>query len=251
MTEKKRISIKRKTLWKAVFLFICIIVLGWVLNIETTTRQGINDRVQTIPIPLYLKLFGFFDRHLHYRWLAGRIITNEMDNQQKAEAIFQWTVSNIAKQPSQLSVIDDHAWHIIVRGYGEEDQLSDVFATLANYAGLKAFLLNCKGSAGSIKKHIWIAAVYYDNYWHVCDVYRNTVFINEANKWATLQEIIASKWQLHLYDHTEESIQEYVDYQKYFEKFKQLDFDQLHRKNRSAIQAPFPRFLQFLKDWKI
>ncbi len=73
MAEKKRISIKRKTLWKAIFLFICIIVLVWVLNIETTTRQGINDRVQVIPISLYLKLFGFVDRHLHYRWLADRI----------------------------------------------------------------------------------------------------------------------------------------------------------------------------------
>ena len=245
MTEKKRISLKRKTLWKAVFLFICIIALGWVLNIETTTRQGINYRVQAIPIPLYLKLFGFFDRHLHYRWLAGRIITNEMDNQQKAEALFQWTVSNIARQPSQLPVIDDHVWHIIVRGYGMEDQLADVFATLANYAGLKAFLMNCEGSADSI----WIAAVYYDNNWHICDVHRRTLFFNKANKWATLQEIMASKWQLHLYDHTE-NIQEYVDYQKYFEKFKQLDFDQLYRKNRSAIQDPCSRFRQFLKDWK-
>ena len=250
MAEKKRISIKRKTLWKAVFLFICIIALGWVLNIETTTRQGINGRVQTIPIPLYLKLFGFFDRHLHYRWLAGRIITNEMDNRQKVETLFQWTVNNIAKQPSQLPVIDDHVWHIIVRGYGVEDQQVDVFATLANYMELKAFILDCEGPPGSMPKYICVAAVYFDNYWHICDVHRHTLFLNKANKWATLQEIMASKWRLHSNDYTE-NFRKNINYQKYFGKLHQLDLEQLYRKNKSAIQDPCSRFRQFLKDYKI
>lgn len=250
MVAKKIISIKKKTIWKVLLFFICIIVLGWGLNIETTTRQAINYRVQSIPIPLYLKLFGFFDRHLHYRWLAGRIITNELDGQRKAEALLQWTVSNVAKQPSQLPVIDDHVWHIIVRGYGKADQLADVFATLANYSGLKAFIMPLKGVIGSIPNHIWISAVFFDNQWHVCDVYRQNLFLNEANRWATLQEITASKWQLHSNDHNE-SIQEYIDYQKYFGKLQQLDFDKIHRKSRSAIQDPFSRFHQFLKDWKL
>ena len=53
--------------------------------------------------------------------------------------IFIWTCENIRKQPDGLPVIDDHVWHIIIRGYGEPDQSSDVFTTLCNYAGIRAF----------------------------------------------------------------------------------------------------------------
>jgi hypothetical protein len=69
-----------------------------------------------------------------------------MTDQQKAKAIFEWKIKHIVKQPPQLPVIDDHPWHIIVRGYGMADQMADVFAVLSNYAGLKSFFLNCEGS---------------------------------------------------------------------------------------------------------
>ena len=44
----------------------------------------------------------------------------------KTLKIFIWTHKNIRKAPEGLPVIDDHVWHTIIRGYGINDQSSDV-----------------------------------------------------------------------------------------------------------------------------
>ena len=109
------------------------------LNFTVTTQKGVNFKVQTIKIPLYLKALDFFDRHYNYKLITKRIIRDAQNEQDKAMKILEWTYKNIKRQPKELPVIDDHVWHIIVRGYGLNDQFSDVFTTLCNYAGMDAF----------------------------------------------------------------------------------------------------------------
>ena len=247
MAEKKRISIKRKTLWKAILLFICIIVLGWVLNIETSTRQGINYQDRELKIPLYLKISNFLDRHYNYKWLVGRILDDQKEESKKAKALFHWTATHIKKQPPELDIVDDHVWHIIIRGYGAPDQAADVFATLSNYAGLKGVLLmGLKGSSGSEPRHIPLSAVYFDGAWHLCDPYRHITFENRKGNWATINEIVSGDWKAKTYadfDDTKDSL----NYQNYFQSLDEIDFNALCLGNRSAIQDPVSRLLHFVR----
>jgi len=243
---KKRIFIKRKTLWKIIFLFLCIIVLGWVLNIETSTKQGINFQVKELKIPLYLKISNFLDRHYNYKWLVGRILHDQKEESEKAKVIFHWTATHIKRQPSELDTVDDHVWHIIIRGYGETDQVADVFATLSNYAGLKAFILmKLKGSSGTVPKSICLSAVYFDGAWHLCDPYRHITFENRKGKWSTINEIMSGDWEAKAYtdlDDTKDSL----SYQNYFQSLDAIDFNALYPGSRSAIQDPVSRLLKSL-----
>lgn len=210
------------------------------MNIESTTRQGINYQVHEIKIPIYHKIFNLLDRHLNYKWLVGRILRDETNDNRKAILIFKWTIDNIANQPSQLKIVDDHVWNIIVRGYGKEDQMADVFATLCNYAGLKAFVLERYSSLRISPNRISIAAVFFDGSWHLCDPYRRVEFKDKSGKWATIDEIISHAKDLKYRDKV-------IDYSNYFISLNRNDFDILFPKSRSSIQNPMSRFFYFLR----
>jgi hypothetical protein len=244
------VVLKKKKLLKYLAISCICVSLYFFFTIETTTRQGINYQTQSIRIPLYLKVFDLFERHFHYRWLVSQIVTQQMDDQQKVEAILRWTISHVANQPPQLPIIDDHVWHIIVRGYGVEDQMADVFATLTNYAGIKAFMLRCNGPAAAKPDHIIVTAVYFNNDWRLYDVYRRTMFVDKADRSASIKDIIASQWQTKAVD-INGIVKKSVRYKDYFEKLNIGEFDSLYRQNRSAIQDPISRFRYFLSDRKI
>jgi hypothetical protein len=235
-----------------VIIVIISIFIGTVLFLktDTITQQGINYEVTSIKIPLYLKLHNFFDRHLNYQWTVDKIVNDRMTDQQKAEAIFTWTIQHIVRQPPQLPIIDDHPWHIIVRGYGVEDQMADVFAVLSNYAGLKSFILRCDGIDGSDPGYISLGAVFFDGAWHLCDPYRQTIFLNDQNKWASTSELTTSGWKVKNMGSSAKH-DETIYYKSYFQKLNMIDYDNLHRYHRSAIQDPLSRFRFFLKNRKI
>jgi len=127
-------KIKKKAIIVLSIILVVLISLGLLLNKEVTTKQGIDYKLQTIRIPLYLKMLNFYNRHYGYKWLTKRIIDKKTTDDEKAMALFDWTISNLKKQPRELRAVDDHVWHIIIRGYGTHDQFSDVFTTLCNYA---------------------------------------------------------------------------------------------------------------------
>ncbi|MCX6224416.1 MAG: hypothetical protein NTV01_06635 [Bacteroidia bacterium] len=231
-----------------------MVVLGlfivWFFNTETITRQGINYKVRAIKIPLYVKVHNFIDRHLNYQWTIDQIVNDKMTDQQKAETIFQWTIQHILKQPPQLPVVDDHPWNIIVRGYGMADQMADVFAVLSHYAGLKSFILDCKGPIGSDPPYMSLGAVYFDGAWHLCDLYRQTIFLNKKNQWASTSELVASGWKAKCVGNASQCGGN-IPYENYFKKLNEVDFETLSKNHRSSIQTPLSRFRFFLKDRKI
>ena len=61
-------------------ILILTLILGALLNIKTTTKQGINYHVTEVELPLYLKLLNFYDRHFNYKWLAEHITKNRAHN---------------------------------------------------------------------------------------------------------------------------------------------------------------------------
>jgi len=242
--------LKKKCFIGSIVIISVFLVAISFLNTDTITRQGINYKDREIKIPLYLKLHNFFDRHLNYQWTVNQIVNDRMTDQQKAEAIFEWTIQHIIRQPPQLPVIDDHPWHIIVRSYGVADQMADVFAVLSNYAGLKSFILDCEGIEGSDPRYISFGAVFFDGAWHLCDPYRQTIFLNNQNKWATTSELVASGWKAKYIGNSAQHNGR-VRYESYFKKLNVINYDNLHRNHRSAIQDPLARFRFFLKDLKM
>ena len=88
-------------------------------------------------------------------------------------------IENIKNQPKGFRVVDDHIWDIIVRGYGSSDQLSDVFTTLANYAGYEAFWENLY--TDKTRKGLILSFVKIDNKWHIFDVYNKKCFMDSKN----------------------------------------------------------------------
>lgn len=214
--------------------------MGIILNIDVTTRKGINYEVQTIRIPLYLKLLNFFDRHYNYKLLINRIVKDVNGDQEIVMRLFKWTFENIRKVPEGFPIIDDHVWHIIIRGYGANDQSSDVFATLSNYAGVDAFFTWVYTKDRT--RRIPLSFVRIEGRWGVFDPYNGIYFKNNKNMLAEINDIKKGNWKLR---HISGSIvNDKFDYQKYFDNLPNIENVVL---KRSQIQSPWKRFLFELK----
>ena len=210
-----------------------------IVNIEVTTRQGINYQWHTIEIPLYLKILDFFDRHYNYRWLVNRIINNKDSDETKVLKIFHWTCENIKHQPKELPAIDDHVWHIIVRGYGARDQISDVFTTLCNYAGVDAYF-GWVYTADRTKR-ILLSFVKIGERWCIFDPFNGSYFKNKDDKFADIEEIKSgSSWSIENLGRKSD-----IDYPAYFDNLPPIKDAGLTRAN---TQSPLNRLLFELKE---
>ncbi|MBM3251171.1 MAG: transglutaminase domain-containing protein [Candidatus Omnitrophica bacterium] len=228
----------KKFLNKFLFFIVMLAVTIFILNINVTTRKGVDYQVYTIRLPLYLKLLDFFDRHYNYKHLAKFITQGAKTDQERLMKIFEWTYNNIRKPPPGLATIDDHAWYIIVRGYGESDQFSDVFTTLCNYTGLEAFFTNiCSPSQTKCATFSFVAL---GKKWFVFDPYKGAYFKTYDGDLADIETIKNNDWVLGSLN--EEiarniKIEYYRDYIDGFFSLKKKGF------NRANIQSPLNRFL--------
>lgn len=209
------------------------------LTFQATTMQGIDYKVRSESLPLHLKIFDFFNRHYHYKLLANAIIGSAKTGEEKVLAILKWTYANIKRQPKELPVIDDHVWHIIIRGYGVDDQFQDVFSTLCNYAGIPAFLTTVKSSENGDEK--WLSFVKLKNGWTVFDSYNGIYFKTDTGAIAYLDDIQSGNW-------TTISIaaDKKMNYNKYISGMKNINYENW-KYSRPAIQSPIRRVLFWLK----
>jgi len=235
---KKPKSLK-KFLFKLLIGIILLTGLILLLNIKVTTRQGIDFQVQTKKIPLYLKMLNFMDRHYNYKQLVRGIINNEHDEHKKVMKIFSWTYHNIRMQPENLPIIDDHVWHIIVRGYGVDDQSCDVFATLCNYAGIDAFFDSI--SAKEKGKKIPLSFIKLQNLWYVFDPFNGVYFVNTKGGHADFAEIKGGNYRPEYLGVPKKAVS---DYKSYFDNMP--DIKEVGLK-REKIQSPLKRLLYELR----
>ena len=223
------------------FLIILLISIGvfisivFVLNIEVTTKQGINYQVYDLRIPLFLKILGFMNRHYNYEQLMKSIVNRNDCAEERAIKIFAWTYKNIRNQPKGLPVVDDHVWHIIIRGYGADDQACDVFTVLCNYANIDAFFspVYTKDNAGLIP----LSFVNINNHWRVFDPHNGVYFKNKAGEFASIEQIRSGDWQV---DNNISSKQFDIDYATYLQNLPDIKKLGLRRAN---IQSPLKRLL--------
>lgn len=218
-------------------IFSC---LAAILNIDVVTKQCINFQCATIKIPLYLKLLGFLDRHYNYKRLVAGILKGAATQEEKAVNLFAWTSNNIKKAPEGFPIVDDHVWYIIVRGYGASDQSSDVFVTLCNYAGLKAFyrIVYTKDR----KSAIVLSFVELGGKWAVFEPYNGVYFENNSGLPASVGDIKSNNWKARNISGTGGDI----DYGKYFENLP----DNIHKGfSRAEMQSPLKRIFFEFKKW--
>ena len=211
-----------------------------ILNLGVTTLQGVDYKVRVIRLPLYLKLMDFFDRHYNYGVLAKRIVSGARCDEDRAMRIFEWTYKNIRNNPEELPVVDDHVWHIIVRGYGTDDQFQDVFDTLCNYANLDAFYFSVYPEKGNDRKAL--SFVRSGKRWVVFDVYSGVYFINKNGAIASINDLSGGDWEAVSIAKKEIT----CDYGRYFKRLNSIDFKKWWL-SRGAIQSPARRFIYFIK----
>jgi hypothetical protein len=221
----------------AVLLITCMVML---LNIEVTYRQGINFEVSTVRIPLYLKVLDFFDRHYNYKNLVSKIIKSSDSPEERVIKIFNWTYDNIKRAPDGYPIVDDHVWHIIIRGYGTLDQSNDVFTTLCNYAGVDAFFdfIYSRDKSNMTA----LSFIKLNHSWRIFDSYNGVYFRNNKGEIASLEDIMRGDWFVF---NTTGMIKQNSDYAKYLENLSPIGDIGLKRAN---IQSPLRRLIfQFKK----
>lgn len=230
---------------KFLFILLCIIILltgiAVILNINVTTRQGINFQWHTIKIPLYLKVLDFFDRHYNYKQLVKNIVRGAKTEEERVMKIFEWTHNNIRKIPNGYPIIDDHVWHIIVRGYGAIDQSSDVFTTLCNYAGVDAFFLNIPTENRSSR--ISLSFVRLNKRWRIFDPYNGVYFKNKNGVIASIDEIKSNNWRVENIGGVDSLDFDYKRYLINLPTIKNIGL------SRPSIQSPLRRIIFEVKRW--
>ena len=158
-----------------------VVVLITVAWWPTSRLVGVNYVVSRETLPLWRKAAEFIDRDAQLRKISREVLGGINGHEAKVLAALAWTRANISYAPGDKPVIDDHIANVIARGYGQSDQLADVFTTLLSYAGVRAYSepigLSPRVMALS---HAWI-----DGDFRVFDVTHGLVFRTDGGRLAT------------------------------------------------------------------
>lgn len=134
---------------KVALATVAVVIVVAVANLPTTSQVMVDFVPRTVTQPLYAKAIAFIDRDIQMRLLAASVVGDARDDHDRVDRILTWTRQSIRPTPAGMAVVDDHPYHIIVRGYGEPDQAADVLANLAGYAGIPGGLVFSRAPDGS------------------------------------------------------------------------------------------------------
>lgn len=210
-----------------------------VMQVNVPTQRCINYHCFVTRLPLFLKILDFFDRHYNYKELVNTIQAERDTEETRVKKILFWTVNNIKRMPAGMPVVDDHAWYTIIRGYGVEDQFSDIFTTLCNYAQMDSFFCTLPDK----KENNWksLAFVRLNNRWSVFDAFEGVYFINNKGAIADINNLLENNWRAISITGGKPA-----DYQEYFANLGSVDFKNW-KFTRASLQSPFKRFIFWLK----
>jgi len=196
----------RRRSWLIAPLVLAAVIGTGLIPVET--KQGVNYSVATYRMPLYAKALDFVQRDRSYARLVRRIVDEGQAAEARALTVFERTRANVRDTPEGFPAVDDHIWHIIVRGYGDDDQKADVFTTLATYAGIPAFWAVSTDLRGLPISFAWI-----DEGWRVFDVANGIVFRNRRGGLAAFEDLIADRaWLVELVGQRTYRSRPYIDF---------------------------------------
>ena len=230
----------RKILKTGILVILLLGLCVALLNIEVTTGGGINYKVYTAKIPLYLKVLNFFNRHYNYKWLTERVVGDIKGEEEKALKILDWTFNHMKKQPEGLPVMDTHTWNIIIQGYGVHDSFNIVYATLCNYAGLDAFLMRVPRDKKGGRSSVTLVKI--NDEWSVVDAHNGIYFRNKNRELASIEDMKNGNWQLVQIAETVNSRMDYEILPKSLPT--KIEFDL----NTANIQSPWNRLRSQIRN---
>jgi len=184
--------LKNKLAVTLVFLLVAIVV---VLNNNTTQTIGVNHHVTEYEIPLYLKLYNFYGRHLNYTYLVSEITKNSNNDHGKVIDISKWVNNNIKKLPENVDVVDNHPLTIVERRLGKKEQFSDLLTVMLVYADIDSFFWFDEDGRSKI-----LTFFKTNGYWSIIDPYYGVIFINDKGKFSSIYELKSGSWQMFTLD---------------------------------------------------
>ena len=211
-----------------------IAAIAAVVMLPAHTRQGVDFHVSTLSIPAYVKVTDFVDRHWHYGLLAREVAAGQSTDRARAVAIYRWTREHVRHAPDGWPIVDDHILHIIIRGYGQSDQLADVFTTLTSYAGLPSYWIKIRRAEGNVI----FSLVNIDGRWTVFDVWNDFAFLDERGDWPDATQLAADPT---LADPIVRGFA--VNGRPYADYLAELPQHPAPHTTRAELQMPWPRVL--------
>ena len=165
-----------------------IVIVAAVANWPVTRLVGVNFVVSEVRLPLWTKAVDFIHRDVNVDAVARAVLGGAAGDEAKAAVAFDWTRANIRPQPDSLPVVDDHIWHIIIRGYGLGDQQADVFTTLLTYGGVRAYWMLIGRPDEMAISYAWIRGG-----WRVYDVTNGIIFRTRQGELATPEDLAGDR----------------------------------------------------------
>ena len=173
---------------RAALVLVLVLAAGAVVASWPAHRRiGVDFVVTDHTLPLWIKAVDFVDRDLNLGQTARQVLGDIRGDEAKTIAALEWTVAHVREQPLNLPTVDDHVWHVIVRGYGQPDQQADVFTTLLAYEGIPAYWM----LIGTPPNELPIAYVSVNGRWRVIDAAHRIVFRTAAGEMATPEMLAA------------------------------------------------------------
>ena len=183
----ERATVGSRAIRRVAIVFGVAALMTTVACWPTTRFVGVDFVITQQSLPLWVKAMEFIDRDRNIAGIAHSVLGGIEGDDAKAAAALAWTRANIRNAPAGMPIIDDHIWHIVIRGYGQSDQQADVFTTLLAYEGVRAYWT----FIGPKPKEIPISYVLIRDRWRVYDVTRGLVFRNAVDDLATPEQIAA------------------------------------------------------------
>lgn len=222
---------KKRLVSTVVIVFIFIGVWNYPLKY----RVGINGEVFERKIPLYAKVNGYLYRDWAYKNIVDDIIGKKKDPVEKVLAILRWVNRHVMHGiPSGLDVVDDHPLNIIIRQYGANDQVEDVFTILCSYAGMEAGMHQCYNSNRTRRTVLSLVRV--DDRWLIFDAAKNKYFLNKEGKIGSIDDYFRGNLIL--------SNEEGMQYKEFLYDLKNVDPSS---STRAKEQMPAKRLMILLE----
>ena len=221
----------RRLLRRTALLLGAVALMLTVACWPTTRYVGVNFVVTEQQLPVWVKAMEFIDRDINLARTADAVLAGVAGEEEKVRAALAWTNANVKPQPADFTVVDDHIWNILVRGYGTSDQQADVFTTLLAYSGVPAFWT----MVGREPDEMPISYAKVGERWCVVDVRRAIIFRTASGALVSTSDVERSPAILR------ESAAALPDAQKYLEHFDGFRAPAPPEEMRADMQRPMRR----------
>jgi hypothetical protein len=171
---------------RAALVVVLVLTAGAVVaSLPAHRKIGVNFVVTDHTLPLWIKAVDFVDRDVNFAQTARQVLSNADGDEARTMTALEWTRAHVKDQPDGLPIVDDHVWHVIIRGYGEPDQQADVFTTLLVYEGVPAYWM----LTGTSPEELPLSYVFLHGQWRVFDAGRGIVFRTASGMLATPEDL--------------------------------------------------------------